>query len=386
MKALIYYNEKYIKPTGGPSGYLYNLKEYRDSVGDSEISFLSKGSLRTLCFRARNKLHKILSVDRNMPENVINIEQIKYASGIMGPYAFDGFDIVHFHNTFDMYSQRKSLEHYKGKVILSSHSPKAYHKEYYEDFATPEEYSSYKSIFDSGEEFDKYSFSRADHIIFPCKGSEEPYYHSWNGYSEVRDENKIIYLPTGVPRSIPKRTRAEIRHELNIPEDRFVITFIGRHCEVKGYDLLISIFEQLDNVTVVCCGNPGHINPPNSQDWIEVGWTDDPASYLNASDLFILPNRETYFDLSLLEAISIGKLSLISLTGGNKHFAGKEYCGLYTYETTDQAVSIINAIKNTTPAERTALEEAQRRFYEEEYTVDKFYQRYKDTLLKISQT
>ena len=385
MNALIYYKEKDIKPTGGPSGYLYNLKEYIDSIGDTDITFLGRGGLRTLVFRVRNKAHKLFAVNKKLPDKVMNIEQLKYVSGISGPYNLDNYDIVHFHNTFDMYSQKKTLEHYSGKIILTSHSPKAYHKEYYEDFATPKEYNDYKEYFDYAEAFDKYAFERADYIIFPCSGSEEPYFHSWCEYSCLRDETKIIYLPTGVPRSIPQINRSEIRRMLNIPEDRFVISFIGRHSEVKGYDLLIKIYEQLEDVTILCCGAPGHITPPDSNNWKEVGWTDDPASYLNASDLFILPNRETYFDLSLLEALSVGKISLVSLTGGNKLFIGKEECGLFTYESIDQAVSIIKMVKNLSASKRNLLETTQRKLYEEEYTVEKFYKRYKDTLLKISQ-
>lgn len=54
--------------------------------------------------------------------------------------------------------------------------------------------------------------------------------------------------------------------------------------------------------------------------WIEAGWVDDPYSIINASDIFVLPNRETYFDLILLEVMSLGKPVLLPYNGGNKYF------------------------------------------------------------------
>ena len=43
-------------------------------------------------------------------------------------------------------------------------------------------------------------------------------------------------------------------------------------------------------------------------------WTNDPHSLINASDMFILPNKETYFDLIMLEVLSMGKIVLATNT------------------------------------------------------------------------
>ena len=37
----------------------------------------------------------------------------------------------------------------------------------------------------------------------------------------------------------------------------------------------------------------------NNDRWIEIWWTDKPYEIIKASDIFILPNKETYFDLIL---------------------------------------------------------------------------------------
>jgi len=381
MKTLIYFYEDFMRPGGGPSGYLYNLKKRRDELGDSDIVFLSRKEFkRPVSYSSKNRLHKLFGTDRSLPENAVRIEQVIYESKLDGPFDLNRYDIVHFHNTFDLYNQKKNLENYRGKVLLTSHTPMVPHKEFIGEYCTKEEYAKHKDIYDKVAEFDRYSFARADYIVFPCEEAEEPYYHTWDEYAKLRDPDKILYVPTGVPKCVPKRTREEIRNELKIPEDRFVISFTGRHNSVKGYDTLISLFEKIGGITVVCCGKETSVKHPGSSDWIETGWTSDPYSYVNASDLFILPNKETYFDLSMLETISIGKVSLISLTGGNKRFEGHEDAGIFTYGSEDEALALIRKIMALTPDERTQMEDLQRQFYRNEYTIEKFYDRYKEML------
>lgn len=384
MKTLIYFFEKYISPSGGPSGYLYNLKKRRDELSDNEIVFLNEKDFDPkLSYKVMHKMHCLGAPRKELSDHAAWIEEVLYQSGKKGPFDLSGYDVIHFHSIIDMYSQKKNLEGFKGKVLLTSHTPKMPYREYIEDTLDHDEYLKHKDLFDRVEEFAEYSFRNADYLVFPCKYAEEPYYHTWDAYPEIRDEKKILYLPTGVPKISVRRSREEIRKELNIPEDRFVISFVGRHISVKGYDRLVSLFGKLSNVTVLCCGREGAVKHPDSPDWIEIGWTDDPFSYVNASDLFFLPNRETYFDLSLLETMSFGKCSLISLTGGNKTFAGREDCGIYTFGTDEQALELVRSIMETEPEKIRAEEAAQVQLYEEEYTVARFYDRYKDMLRKI---
>lgn len=384
MRTLIYFYEDFMSPAGGPAGYLYRLKERRDELGDNEIVFLSKKEFRRpVLYGSKNRLHKLFGTDKSLSENAKRVEQVIYESKMDGPFDLNEYDIVHFHNTFDLFSQKKNLENYKGKVILTSHTPMVPHKEFIEEYCTKEEYEKHKEILDKVAEFDRFSFERADYIMFPCKEAEEPYYHTWDIYESIRRPEKLLYVPTGAPVCTPKKTREEIRSELDIPDDRFVISFTGRHNMVKGYDSLISMFGKLDGVTVICCGKETDIRHPDSPYWIETGWTDDPYSYVNASDLFILPNRETFFDLALLETLSLGKSSLISFTGGNKRFKDKEDCGVYTYDSEEEAILKIRELMSEDKGIRAQKEARQREFSGQEYSMGKFYDRYKETLKSI---
>ena len=395
-RVLVYFHEKYMAPSGGPAGYLFNLKDYisksrseekeisSDASGAPEIVFLNDKEFHSrFSFLAKKAVHRVLSSDGSFSETGKRIESIFYNSEQDGRYALDGFDAVHFHSTADMFSQKKTLEKYKGKVILTSHTPKAPHREWIEDMESPEVVERERKLFDRTKAFDEYAFSRADYVIFPCREAEEPYFHTWEDYPKYRDEKKIFYLPTGCPTCVPKKSRAEIREGMGLSDEQFVISFVGRHNQVKGYDRLIEVFGKLENVTVICCGNEGAIKAPKSKNWIEIGWTDDPFSYVHASDLFILPNRETYFDLALLETLSIGKVSLISKTGGNKLFANMEDMGIHTFETEEEAEAIIRNVMDEDPAERRKQEERQVLLHQEKYSMEPFFKEYREILRKV---
>ncbi|SFG80536.1 glycosyltransferase family 4 protein [Oribacterium sp. WCC10] len=377
MKILLYKCEDELAPVGGPFGYLYNVKKYRDEIGDNEILFKKN----------------VWKYNKNFFDKIIGRLEFPHSAHARHIYSifkkkvpnmlteFNNYDIVHFHTTEDMFRERENLKSYNGLVVLTSHSPKVTYKEYIEDIITEQEYSMYKNLFDSAEQIDEYAFKRADYIFFPCMGAEEPYYHSWPKYNLLRDESKIRYVPTGIVPVACKKSREEVRKELNIPEDAILLSFVGRHNEVKGYDILQSIFSKLENIFIVCCGNVGSIHPPKSDRWIEIGWTADPYSYVGASDIYMLPNRETYFDIAMLQTLSIGKCSVISNTGGNKEFINTP--GVKLFDTVDEAVNSVNYFINMKKDDRSTLESYQRGEFKEKYNIDVFYKTYKKTLNEL---
>ena len=77
-------------------------------------------------------------------DNARYIERVIYESSCKGMVDLSSYDAVHFHSTFDLYSQKKNLEDFKGIVLLTSHTPKAKYKEYIEDYSSPEDYAAYK--------------------------------------------------------------------------------------------------------------------------------------------------------------------------------------------------------------------------------------------------
>lgn len=381
MRTLIYYKTENLKPIGGPSGYLYNLYQEIKSNKDKELFFLDQSNTRISII---DKILRILYrcycrvICRN--PRIRFLKNVLFWSKTSGIVNLEKYDAVHFHSTLDMYSERRQLNKYKGIVILTTHSPTVFYKENIQEYFNDEEYKKYKKFLDNIAIVDEFAFERADYLVFPCEGAEEPYFHSWDKYMEYRNKSNVKYLLTGIEAVEFKKDRNTVRKECNIPKDVFVISFVGRHNLIKGYDILIDIFKNNPNVYFLCCGKIGNIKPPISDRWIEVGWTSDPYSYVNASDLFILPNRETYFDLALIQAISIGKMSLISNTGGNKFYDGLKDLGIYLFDNVNDATLIINKIINMDNEERDAKCVKLRKLFNEKFTSDVFYENYKQLM------
>ena len=138
MKELIYLDEKALSPAGGPLGVGYYIYEEAKKASDQEIYFLSSDA-KAKENEAKQKefLYKfprITKIVRSI-RHIREYRKMIYAPSNV-PGRFDEYDIVHFHSTIDMYKQRKSLEGYKGKIILTSHSPIPLTQELYAACAT----------------------------------------------------------------------------------------------------------------------------------------------------------------------------------------------------------------------------------------------------------
>ena len=172
-----------------------------------------------------------------------------------------------------MYNVKDSLESYKGRIILTSHTPKPSHLEIYEDSITEKERKKYGNLYKKLEKIDEYAFNKADYIVFPCEYAEEPYYNRWEKYKEIKEKNKqkYRYLLTGTQKCFAKIPKDEVREKYSIPKDAFLISYVGRHNEVKGYDFLKEIgkeiLEKNKNVYIICAGKEEPIKRFSVSPW-----------------------------------------------------------------------------------------------------------------------
>ena len=149
------------------------------------------------------------------------------------------------------------------------------------------------------EEADIWGFKRANKLIFPCNEAIEPYL-KWEKYKEeVHPLAKYAYIVSGIAKAELKLDRRDVRKELNIPEDAIVFSYIGRHSSVKGYDLLrelgAHVLNNQPNIYFLVAGKEEPLKGVNHKNWIEVGWTNDPHSFVNASDVCILISIWSYW-------------------------------------------------------------------------------------------
>lgn len=388
-KLLIYYPEKELKPKGGPAGYLYNLKAGIDE------------------WKEKNQLDIDISFYNNMPSSIENNAQLRKripkrilefrralndATFLKKRFPIDKtmfeYDMIHFQSAEKMYLCRDFLSQYQGKVILTSHCPCGIYKERI-DKLNPVDYKLMKKQIDKLEELDRYAFERADYIIFPCEDAEEPYFNTWPNYPMVRNGEKYRYMPTGIARCRAKIEREEYRKKYGIPEEAFVVAYVGRHNEIKGFGDLKMIGEAVlsdPNTYFLIGGKEEPIKGLNHKRWIEVGWTTDPYSLVAAADVFVLPNQETYFDLVLLEVLSLGIPVVLSDTGGNKYFKKYGKAGLKYFRTIEDGVSAINEFKNMPSEERQLAGKELLDLCESEFSVREFAKRYIDIISEIANT
>lgn len=392
-KILIYYRLNRLRPVGGPSGYLYNLKNGLDKIieNDLVIDFLPevKEDLtikRKLKATTNTILKKMLIVYRGIKHSmtIFTILNVKKSSIV----DLNNYDAIHFHTTQDVYFLRDELKTYSGKVILTSHSPQPLSCEYI-DGSLPLELKLFGKKYKELIKMDRFAFKRADIIIFPCEYSDEPYLNQWKEYKKIKYEKKqsYKYLLTGTTKPKINQNREEIRDKYGIPQDAFVLSYVGRHNQIKGYDRFVKIANKMlnshKNVYLLVAGNIGPLEPQKHERWIEVGWVDNPHPIIASADIFILPNKETYFDLIFLEVLSIGIPIVASNTGGNKYFNRYEFDGIQLFNTEEECITCIERLMNLSKVELNNLMLENREIYAKKFTVDAFAKSYIDILKTI---
>lgn len=390
-KVLIYLREGELAPVGGPKGYNYDLRAGLEKAEDERIQIrYLPGVSKAAKINARSKRMK----DGRLKDSILCMKSIYrkgkrlYGCSHHAKIDLSPYDAVHFHSTMDMYDVKDSLKEYKGKVLLTSHTPTMPCKEVYA-LLTEFEKKYMKWFYKKLPKIDRYAFQRADYLFFPCEEAEEPYYHEWPGYALLHEKykEKFIYLPTGTREKALRLKKQEIRRRYKIPDNAFVIAYVGRHNEIKGYADLKKIgrhvLEENKGVYFLIAGREGPLYGLDDRRWIEAGWTDDPGSIIKAADMFILPNRETYFDLVMLEALSLGQIILASRTGGNRYFARYADTGIVLYDGNEDAVDEIGKLIQCSEKEREAMGEKNKKLYQENFTLAIFAQGYLDILHRI---
>jgi glycosyltransferase involved in cell wall biosynthesis len=351
LKVLHCYHYPLIKRLGGPSTYLYNLRQLSNkSVSDVEYQFsfnqkFSSGTSKVTNLRKANTLKdffkkhfEILYKNARIAKFLYSFERReKFVSNV------EGYDILHFHDAYDLVSHADIIVGGNTTIVLTSHCPKARYMEFIEEDIGLRPGQVYRFLRTRLAALEEKAYQLANFVVTPCEEALEPYYHSWPNFEKIIAKKKIFYCPTGIEPAVFNADSAKkIIQKNQSLVGKYIICFAGRHIEVKGYDLLkdfcMRLLNEFGDVAVVVLGKQGAIPSPKHERWIEIGWTDTPHDYIAASNLFVLPNRETFFDLILLEVMSIGRQMLLSRTGGNKFFeknfetTGIRYFDLNSYE------------------------------------------------------
>ncbi len=387
---------------GGPVGYLANLKLGLEKYGADNIVLvcrdddtvspykkLVKYLTIVIPFKKARKKARAYLFDR-LNKNSIwyfsDVAQDNYASFVKKLDNFLPKTII-CHWVRDALFIKKYIDYRKldSKIILMSHSPEPPSQEIYHGEKLANDTNAERNL-KIWEGIEEKAFRLADMLLFPSQEATEPYTSALPYFEELIQNKKMLYLNTGCKSLYTDKTKEELRRKYNI-KTPFVICFIGRHTQIKGYDVLKNIAQnilsQRDDVTFLIGGMIGNeITPLSHPNWVELGFV-DPSEVLKISDLFILPNRQTYFDLILLETLSAGCPVLASATGGNKSvyktINHKNEAGWHAVElwknSTECEEKIIDFL-TLSQQHRDELKTQAYEAYQKYYTVDVFAKNY----------
>ena len=102
-------------------------------------------------------------------------------------------------------------------------------------------------------------------------------------------------------------------------ENKFIISFIGRFVEFKGFDIVVKVFNELiqkfpNNITLLLIGglDPIHKAGVDEEEYtdkngiLNIGFTSEVEKYLAISDLFFFPSKKEGLPVCVLESLSMG--------------------------------------------------------------------------------
>lgn len=373
--------------SGGPPTYIYNLNES-----------ISNGKDLNYCLDYIN-LHttKTKPLPNNSQRNnwkVLRILKFISTSWLMSFFSkppSKNYDILHFHLAMDVYVNRRWLKKTDSTIMLTPHSPELAAIEIVTDVYKLNRNTLWAKIFIFIlVNRERSAFKIVDRFVFPCEEAREPYLSDVVLNKILTTRNSCNYALTCSPEPIIKTCPSDIRTKLNIPLRSKIICYAGRHNHIKGFDIFVraakEILKKDENVYIIVLGSPGKIQSLNHPRCINVGWTKSPHDYMNAADIFVLPNRSTYFDLILLESLSLGNFIVASYTGGNKFFQKFKNKDFIFYDNhVELSNSILDAlafIKKSSNKDIIFKSIKNREIYESHFSIPKFSKYFNDVYFK----
>jgi len=408
MKRILIWDMFPLTNAGGPAGYLYNIHEYLKKHPSNQISFLSDILLkdgRALPWE-KPQIPKtrtchigqiIYQLEKAYQLCLMPFWEVEYKE--LANMEINKFDYVHVHIITHVSQFRKLFPSFKGKLILTIHCPCTWTEEI--SFYTASQKSKLNKLVQIIKPLilkeECQAYKSADYIMFPCVGAKEPYLKDPkvnSVFDKVKD--KFFYVPSAIADYIVDNKSCQKLSEFGIPKDAFVIAYFGRHINVKGYDILkqvgLRLLNSYKNLYILCAGK-GNIDAPSHPRWIELGFINNVDDLIAQANLYILPNRETYFDLITLQILRAGVPLLLSATGGNKYFrelpkndiVGLSYFSYDDIDDIEKKVTEIIELRNNNIEAYQIMQNSNRTLFERYFSLNNYISRYLDRINSLSQ-
>ncbi|GAB1077658.1 glycosyltransferase [Shewanella algae] len=304
-----YFN--YIRPGGGPAGYLFNLNEIACDSEEVKVFFNR--------VEVNSQSKKIDSTNRLYYGLIMVLKSIFRRFGRLSPGFYESLSnesMPIFHSVTDAVK----FSRFRKDFLLMIHSPKEPSKEILDAV----EQAGYSKIFQRIYEYflkreERKAINCAYALILPDLGSMDAYYKNDETLKTLLAKKRKYIVPTGVRQLYSSKVKSEIRKELSLTSTDMVIGFFGRYNEDKGYDYFCELVESnlCSKIRFISAGI-GPICPVSKSNYQDLGWRTDIQDLIKACDYVIVPNRVSYFDLIILEAYSLGVKVITTNIGGAK--------------------------------------------------------------------
>lgn len=274
---------------GGPSGFIaHNLLDKPRDLFSLPIDIVKED-------RFRVALNKIIYKVRFHSYDDVNF--------LFRECGASNFKYIYFHDCMSLYSCSHLIKSNQ-IVILQSHCPELPSEEMkaiYNDATITEKFVK----------AERYGFNRADLLVFPNE-------QTVGIYSDlIKDSTKIRYILSGAKDIVDPRLYPLDQSKINI-------LFIGRRNKIKGFDYLIDTFKNVqlkrDDINLILVGS-GELY--SGQNIFDVGQSNIPQNWFNSVDYVVNTNRQSYFDLSVIEALATGVSLILSNNYGHYYYEGK---------------------------------------------------------------
>jgi len=159
--------------------------------------------------------------------------------------------------------------------------------------------------------------------------------------------------------------KINVRENLGINNEDFVIAYTGRFVNFKGFDLVVRSFLELNKnypstFKLILIGGNDSIHPSgltraeenaylSDPDIVKIGFTNEVEKYLAVSDVFLFPSLKEGMPVCIIEALSMGKPVITANTRGCNDLIQDQINGILLSDkpTADEIVNAVLLLKNT---------------------------------------
>lgn len=172
---------------------------------------------------------------------------------------------------------------------------------------------------------DIFAMKRADRVVAVSKGLYE---HQLKPAGIQQSRVRVVHNAIDADTIQPTVPREQMRKELSLPQESFVIGVIGRFSPEKGQDIFVKAVAQASGIgtdlRVLFVGDGPEMDRVKSMArdlgiedrLIFLGYRDDIPNLYQAIDVVVIPSRSEGLPNVLLEALAVGKAVIATDVGG----------------------------------------------------------------------